>query len=86
MTVGTCQVILGLGCFFLILGGVLVLHNRREKGRYYDSLAYRRDLKEFLTGEPERSWLSAWKIGGMVSLLLGGLLAIAGGVLWLVLY
>jgi len=46
----------------------------------------RRDIKEYITHEPERLWLRAWRIGGEISLILGIPLAIAGGVLWLVWY
>ena len=42
-------------------------------------------MKEFITHEPERPWLNAWQMGGRISLVLGILLAVAGGVLWLVL-
>ncbi|MFP3879989.1 MAG: hypothetical protein ACLFVA_03445 [Dehalococcoidia bacterium] len=77
--------ILGLGGFFLLLGTIFVIWNKREKERYYNSiLLTRRDIKESLTHEPEWSWLSAWKIGGRISLVLGVVLLIAGGILWLV--
>jgi len=42
-------------------------------------------MKEFITHEPERPWLNAWQIGGWVSLIIGIILAVAGGVLWLIL-
>ncbi len=78
------QAILGLGGFFLLLGVVLIIWNRREKTRYYDSiLLTRRDIKESLTRDPQRSWLGAWQIGGKISLVLGVVLLIIGGVLWL---
>jgi len=86
MSIASCQAILGLGVFFILLGIVFVLWNRREAGKYYDSIVTRRDVKEFITHEPERSWLSAWQIGGKISLIIGIILAIAGGVLWLILY
>jgi hypothetical protein len=39
-----------------------------------------------VTHEPERPWLKAWQIGGRISLTIGIILAVAGGVLWLVFY
>jgi len=75
-----------MGGFFILLGVVFILWNRWEKKSYYNSILTRRDVKEFITHEPERSWLNAWQIGGRISLIIGIMLAIAGGVLWLVLF
>ena len=86
MSLAGCQIILGMGGFFILLGVVFILWNRREKKSYYNSVLTRRDVKEFITHEPERSWLNAWQIGGRISLIIGIMLAIAGGVLWLVLF
>ncbi|MFU8796484.1 MAG: hypothetical protein ACNA7X_04240 [Dehalococcoidia bacterium] len=78
------QAILGMGAFFLLLGVILIIWNRREKARYYDSiLLTRRDIKESWTRDPERPWLGAWQIGGKISLVLGVVLLIIAGVLWL---
>jgi hypothetical protein len=73
-----------MGIFFILMGGAFIVWGRREKRSYYDSLLVRKDIKEFMTHEPERPWLNAWQIGGRVSLIIGIMLAIAGGVLWLV--
>ena len=87
MPLASCQAILGLGGFFILLGVVFILWNRKEKKRYYNSiLLTRRDVKEFMTREPERPWLGAWQTGGRISLIVGVMLVIAGGILWLVLY
>jgi hypothetical protein len=86
MTLAACQAILAMGIFFIVLGVTFLLWNRKELKTYYTSKSTQRDLKEFLTHEPERTWLNAWQIGGRVALLLGILLALTGGVLWLVLY
>jgi len=85
MTLATCQAILAMGIFFILLGVTFLLWNRKEVKTYYNSKSTQRDLKEFLLREPERPWLNAWQIGGRVALVLGILLAIAGGVLWLML-
>jgi hypothetical protein len=80
MLLKDCQAILGLGVLFTLLGIFFILWNKRERKVYYDSLVGRRDLKEFLTHEPERPWLNAWQIGGRVSLIIGIILLIAGAI------
>ena len=87
MPLAACQAILGLGGFFILLGVAFILWNKRERDKYYNSiLLTQKDVKEFMTREPERPWLNAWQIGGRISVILGILLASAGGILWLVLY
>ncbi len=86
MSLASCQAILGMGIFFLVLGLGFIGWDRREKKAYYDSLLDRKDLREYIERQPQRSWMNAWRTGGQVSLILGLLLAIAGGVLWLILY
>jgi hypothetical protein len=77
------QVVLGLGAFFILLGIVFILWNRREKNKYYNSiLLTRRDIQETITREHERFWLYAWRIGGWISLIVGMVLLIIGGILW----
>ncbi len=81
------QAILGMGGFFVLLGIILIIWNRREKKRYYNSiLLTRRDIKESLTHDPDRPWLHAWQIGGRISLIIGIMLLIIGGILWLIAY
>ena len=86
MSLANCRAILALGIFFILLGVAFIVWNKREKKTYYNSLVTRRDMKEFITREPERPWLNAWQIGGRISLIIGIVLAIAGGALWLILY
>ena len=82
MPLTSYQVILVMGGCFLLLGIIFILWNKREKKRYYNSiLLTRRDIKESLTHEPERSWLHAWQIGGRISLIVGIILLIIGGIL-----
>jgi hypothetical protein len=77
------QVILGLGGFFVLLGIIFILWNRREKNKYYNNiLLTQRDIKEIITREHERFWLLAWQTGGRVSLIVGIVLLIIGGILW----
>jgi hypothetical protein len=83
MSGASYQVILGMGGFFVLLGIIFILGNRREKKKYYNSiLLTQRDIKETITHEHERFWLQAWQIGGWISLILGIVLLIIGGILW----
>lgn len=76
---------LRLGGFFLVLGIIFILGNKRERRKYYNSiLLTRRDIKESFTHEPARPWLNAWRIGGWISIILGFLLLAAAGALWLI--
>jgi hypothetical protein len=76
--------ILAMGGFFILLGIISIFWNKREKKRYYNSiLLTRRDVKESLTQEPRRSWLHAWQTGGRIFLIIGIVLLIIGGTLWL---
>ena len=82
MSLATYQIILVLGGCFLLLGIIFILWNKREKNRYYNSiLLTRRDIKETITHEHERFWLHAWKIGGWISLIVGIVLLIIGGIM-----
>jgi len=83
MSLTNYQVILGMGGFFVLLGIIFILGNKRGKKRYYNSiLLTRRDIKETITHEHERFWLQAWQIGGRISLIVGIVLLIIGGILW----
>jgi len=82
MSLATYQIILVMGGCFLLLGVIFILWNKREKKRYYNSiLLTRRDIKETITHEHERFWLHAWQIGGRISLIVGIILLIIGGIL-----
>lgn len=75
------SIILLLGGFFLLLGIVLLLLGRKENNVYYDALANRHDVREFLAHDPERPELGALKIGGLISLVVGIVLVIISFVL-----
>jgi hypothetical protein len=82
MSAASYQIILGMGGFFVFLGIIFILWNRKEKQKYYNSiLLTQRDIKETITHEHERFWLHAWRIGGWISLIVGIILLIIGGIL-----
>jgi hypothetical protein len=76
-----------MGGLFVLLGIIFILWSKREQKRYYNSiLLTQKDIRESLTHEPERHWLSAWEIGGRISLIIGSMLLIGGGILLLIMY
>jgi hypothetical protein len=82
MSGASYQVILGMGGFFVLLGIIFILGNRREKRKYYNGVLREKDIKEVITHEHERFWLQAWMIGGRMSIAVGIALLIAGAILW----
>lgn len=77
------EVILGMGGFFVLLGVIFIVWSKRERKKYYNSiLVTRRDIKESITREPHRPWLYAWQVGGRISIIVGVVLLVMGGILW----
>ena len=74
---------MGIGGFFVLLGIILVALGRGEARRYYDSLASRSDVREFMEHWPERPRVGSVKIGGWVSLAVGLVTIAISGALWL---
>ena len=72
-----------LGGFFVLFGLVFLCWSKKEEKAYHDSLMYRRDLREFITGWPPRRGAMALKLGGWISLSIGIPLLIVAVVLWL---
>lgn len=76
-------IIMGMGGFFLILALIFFLWaSGEERGLNY-GLSQRRDLREFLTRWPMRVEPGALRIGGWLSVVIGLLLIIIGGLLLL---
>jgi len=83
MLKGDLPILLVMGGAFLLIGLVAIIWDRKEKKRYYDSLAGRPDTREFLNGWPPRAQFGTIKIGGWVAIAIGVLLIIMGGINWL---
>lgn len=83
MTSGEYIIPMGIGGFFVLLGIILVALGRGEEKSYYDSLASRPDVREFMEHWPERPRVGAVKIGGWVSLAVGLVTIAISGALWL---
>ncbi len=72
-------ILMGVGGFFILLGIGLTFWGMSEDRGYYNSLARRFDLREFLQHDPERAWLGALRIGGWISLAVGVVMLASGG-------
>ena len=67
-----------LGGFFILLGVGLLLWGRKEARDLEEGLASRYDLREFVEHTPERPEPGALATGGVIGLVLGVALVIAG--------
>ena len=70
-----------LGGFFILVGIGFLLWGRKEARDLEAGLAARYDLREFMEHTPERPEPGALTIGGIIGLVLGLALVIAGFVL-----
>jgi len=75
-------VLLIMGGCFVVLGIIFYFWGRYEEERYYNTIVHRFDVREFLERIPFRPEPGALRLGGIISIVLGILLLIAGGVLW----
>lgn len=73
-------IVMGMGGFFILLAIVFFLWARREERGLNYGLSQRRDLREFLTRWPQRSEPGALRVGGWISIIVGVVLIILGGV------
>ena len=78
-----CLILMSMGGFFVLLGIGALFWDRNEEQSYYDGLASRTDVREYLEQLPERPGLGALKIGGWLFISLGLLMIAAGGAILL---
>ena len=83
MPQGDYFVLIGVGGGFLILGLVGILWGKREETDYFESMASRRDLREFVSHWPPRPQPGAVKIGGWIAVAIGLLILATGITLWI---
>ena len=76
-------IMMSMGGLFVILGLCAVIWGKSEEKGYYDSLATRTDVREFLEHAPERPSLGAFKVGGWIAIAVGLLVLVIGGVYFL---
>ncbi len=83
MPEGGWFVLMGVGGGFIILGIIGLIWGWHEEKSYFDAIAERRDVREFVSHWPERPQPGAIKIGGWIALALGVLLLVVGIIFWL---
>ena len=83
MPEGGWFMLMGIGGGFIILGIFGLIWGRHEEKSYFDALAERRDMREFMSHWPERPQPGAVKIGGWIAIALGVLMLILGIIFWL---
>ncbi len=76
-------VLMGMGGLFVLLGLGAIIWGRSEEKSYYDSLSTRTDTREFLEHRPQRPQFGALKIGGRIAIAIGVLMIVLGGAFWL---
>ena len=84
MSQGDWLILIGIGGGFIILGIIGVLWGRYEEKKYFEALAERRDVREFMSHWPERPQPGSLKIGGWIAFAAGALMLVVGVILWLV--
>lgn len=75
--------IVGMGGFFVLLGIAGFLWGRYEERSYYEGIANRPDVREFMDHLPWRPEPHALVIGGRIAIAIGVFLFVFGGVYWL---
>jgi hypothetical protein len=75
--------LVGMGGFFILLGIIGFLWGRYEERTYYDSIAGRPDVREFLDHLPWRPEPHAIIVGARIATIVGLALLIFGGAYWL---
>jgi hypothetical protein len=70
------------GALFIVLGAGAIIWGFNEERRYYDSLATRYDIREFIERLPRRPEPGSLKTGGVISLVIGAMMLIAGVILF----
>lgn len=76
------KILVGLGGLFVILGIIGILWGRKEEKSYYNSVAEKVDVREFVNHSPMRPEPGALKIGGRICIAIGIVLLAIGGGFW----
>ncbi len=76
-------ILMVMGGLFILLGLGAIFWDKSEQKSYYDAIATRGDVREYMEHSPQRPELGALKIGGRIAIIVGLVLLIMGGVFWL---
>jgi hypothetical protein len=77
-------IVLALGGAFILLGLGAYFWGRSEEKSYFNAISSRADVREYLNHWPPRPEAGALKIGGWIAIAIGIMLAVAGGIMYLV--
>lgn len=83
MSQGDSLMLMCVGGGFIILGLAGIIWGRHEDKSYFDSLAARPDVREFMSHWPERPQPGALRIGGWIAIAIGFIMLVVGIILWL---
>ena len=83
MPYGEYFILMGVGGLFIILGFAAIMWGRHEEKSYFDAMAERSDLREFMEHWPERPQPGALRTGGWIAIAVGLLILIVGIIFWL---
>ncbi|MEE9583428.1 MAG: hypothetical protein V3W01_02040 [Dehalococcoidales bacterium] len=75
--------LIGLGGLFILLGVAAIFWGRGERKSYYNAIATRPDVREYMQHTPERPEPGALKIGGVIAISVGLVMLLMGGAFWL---
>jgi hypothetical protein len=67
-----------MGAVFILLGLVTIFWGRREERSYYDAIATRADVREYVEHSPERPEPGGLRAGGWIAITIGLLLLVIG--------
>jgi uncharacterized membrane protein len=67
-----------MGAVFILLGLVTIFWGRREEKSYYDAIATRADVREYVEHLPERPEPGGLRAGGWIAIAVGLLLLFVG--------
>jgi hypothetical protein len=82
MPQGDWLILIVMGGAFILLGAGAIYWGRREVKGYSDRIAGRTDdMREFMESWPRRPQVGAPKIGGLIAIIIGTAVLIAGIVL-----
>jgi len=77
--------LVGMGGLFILLGIVAIFLGKREEKSYYNSLTTRpgSDAREFLEHWPRRPQFGSLMTGGLIAIAVGVLMVVIGGAFYL---
>jgi hypothetical protein len=73
-------VLIGVGCFFILLGIISLLWASREEKNMKTVLSRRTDVRDFIDGWPMRVGPGSTRIGGLVFIVVGAAALLLGAI------